>query len=180
VVGNVTVGAFGTLEGGNNGIGTLALDRTVTIADQGTMRSQITSATSDTLNLSGGTGTRNLTFVAGSKLNIEATSPNLGTTYTLANLGDAGLNFGNYAGGIGDIATYTNNGTFATNGVNVTVSGFTFNTGDQLILRRTGTELQLVFSPVPEPTTILGVAVGLVAVGGFIRKRLAKKAVVVV
>jgi len=182
--GATTVLSGGTLQSGNSGIGTLAFNNNVTIDSGGTVQAQIGAGTgtgtSDTLNLSGGTGTRSLTFASGSNLNLDGTAgfnATAGTTYTLANLGDAGLSFGgvNVAG---DFATYTNNGTFTTNGVNVTVSGFTFNTGDQLILRRTGTELQLVFSPVPEPTTILGVAVGLVAVGGFIRKRLAKKAVV--
>jgi hypothetical protein len=150
----------------------------VTVNSGGIVRSQVTSATSDTLNLSGGTGTRNLTLASGSILNIDATTPTLGTTYTLANLGDAGLNIGTYTGGVGDIAVYSANGSFTTFGVNVNVSGFTFGSEDRLTLRRTSDSLQLVFSPVPEPTTILGVAVGLVAVGGFIRKRLAKKAAV--
>lgn len=179
--GATTVLSGGTLQTGNAGIGTLAFNNNVTIESGGTVRSQISDTASDTINLSGGTSTRNLTYASGSNLNLDATgftAPSAATTYTLVNLGDAGLNFGTYTGGIGDITTYTNNGTFDTNGVNVTVSGFTFNTGDQLILRRTNTALVLQFSPVPEPTTILGVAVGLVAVGGFIRKRLAKKAVV--
>jgi hypothetical protein len=79
-----------------------------------------------------------------------------------------GFLFGAYEQGVG-----------ATGAVTIDVSSLpTLAAGDKLELRRSGNDLVLTFTPVPEPTTILGVAVGLVAVGGFIRKRLAKKATV--
>jgi autotransporter-associated beta strand protein len=170
--GTTTVLSAGNLLAGVDGVGTLGFARSVTIESGGTVRAEINSATSDTVNLSGGTVARSLTLATGSNLNLEATTPTLGTTFTLANLGDAGLNFGSYAGCEGVIATYAANSTSPVNthGVNVTVSGFDFSSGNQLVLRRTSSALVLEFTPVPEPATVLGVAVGLVAVGGLIRR----------
>jgi autotransporter-associated beta strand protein len=175
--GATTVLGGGNLQAGVDGVGTLGFARSVTIESGGTVRAEINSATSDTLNLSGGTVARSLTLATGSNLNLEATTPTLGTTFTLANLGDAGLNFGNYAGGEGVIATYTANSTSPvdTHGVNVTVSGFDFSSGNQLVLRRTSSALVLEFSPVPEPATVLVAAVGLAAVGRLLRRKYKKR-----
>lgn len=165
VVGAVTVAGNGTLEGGNAGIGTLNLDNNVTVNSGGTVRSQIGSTTSDTLNLTGGAGT-SLTFASGSNLTLDASgfTPTAGTTYTLANLGDAGFTFGTWDG-VNDIAL---NGSGAYQGVNVNLVGFTG--GEPLTLRRTSSEFQLVFSPVPEPSLIL-VVCGLAIGGGVAWKR---------
>jgi autotransporter-associated beta strand protein len=157
ISGATTVETGGTLEAGNGAFGTLTINNAVYVQNGGTLRSQagVGAGTSDTINVSGSGGA--LTLASGSNLVIagDGTSYAGLPSYTIANLGSNSLTFGTYNGGVGDIATYTANGSYTTNGVNVTISGFTFSSGDQLVLRRASNSLALTFTPVPEPGPML-------------------------
>jgi fibronectin-binding autotransporter adhesin len=85
-----------------------------------------------------------------------------GATLQLDAVGVAnGFQYGKYTQGTGN-----------TGPVNIDVSSLpTLGTGDQLILTRTGNNLVLEFIPVPEPTTMLGLAVGLIGLGAAVRKK---------
>lgn len=188
VTGATNVQTGGTLRADSgSGTNTLTVGN-VTIQNGGTLLANIAATNNNSTLAVGGNV---LNFVTGSRLGLVGQSgftsveggPTL--TYNLATLSSGsnirldgnvagvadGFVFGEYVHGTGNVNSRP---VF----IDTTNFGLTLNTGDRLVLNRTGNNLVLSFSPVPEPTTILGVAVGLVAVGGFIRKRLAKKAVV--
>jgi len=176
--GATTVQSGGTIEAGSAGIGTLNINNNLTIQNGGTARVQIGTGTgaSDTLNLSGGTGTNTLSLVSGSNLTLvnsgfDATGP---TTYTLANLGPSGILLfdGNPIPQNTDLFTFSASGNYG--GLNVNLIGFTG--GEQFTLRRTTDSISLVFSPVPEPASLLAVC-GLVVGGVVAVRKLRRKAV---
>jgi autotransporter-associated beta strand protein len=188
VTGATNVQTGGTIRA-DSGTGTNTLTvGNVTIQNGGTLAANIAATNNNSTLAVGGNV---LDFATGSRLGLVGQSgfasveggPTL--TYNLATLSSGsnirldgnvagvadGFVFGEYVHGTGNVNSRP---VF----IDTTNFGLALNNGDRLVLNRTGNNLVLQFSPVPEPTTILGVAVGLVAVGGFIRKRLAKKAVV--
>ena len=161
----------GTIRGGVAGTtGTLNSTRNININTGGTLRfeaSRTGASTADAsrlalagtagngiLNLNPGAGTFTLNLVNGSS------SLTAGETYTLT------------------LATVQNNGDIQFNGTSqspnaiidstrYSLSSTAFGGFDNVMLGLdgTGTALQLTFTPVPEPTTLLGFAAGLLALG---------------
>jgi fibronectin-binding autotransporter adhesin len=179
VSGPVTVASGGAIEGGNGTVGTLTVNNSVTVQSGGTLRAQLGAATADAVNLSGGSGV--LSLASGSNLNLVASGFDASTTtYTLANLSGSGIQFGGTAVNDGQtIALFTSTGgnsgnvdidpAFSGSTLNFGLSNFNLNSGDKLTLQRSGSNLTLVFTPVPEPGLMLAVC-GLV-VGGAVAVR---------
>jgi autotransporter-associated beta strand protein len=182
VGGAVTINTGGTIEGGSatGTIGTLDLNNNLTVGNGGTLRAQLNGATSDRINLSGGSGI--LSLANGSIVALSATSFSTSTTYTLADLSGAGTSLlvVNGSGVVADstISTFTFTSPTAgssTGPVAITASGFSLSAGDKLLLRRDASgDLVLVFTPVPEPGGIL-VVCGLVVSGGLAWRRWRKR-----
>ena len=61
-------------------------------------------------------------------------------------------------------------GTGASGAVIIEPSGMTLDAGDQFLLVRSGDSVQLQFSPVPEPGTILAIAAGALGLGSLRRR----------
>jgi autotransporter-associated beta strand protein len=171
-----TVTLTGTVAPGTS-IGTLSAVGTMNLS--GTYAAELgAGGTSDLLDLSAGANTLNLNDGSTvSLLNDGFTRPGALTTYTLADLQDttAGLlqlNGVNLAPDT-DITIYQEGvGQTNVNGsVNLTVTGLGLMAGDTLTLRRdAGGDLVVVFTPVPEPGTILAVC-GLAVAGGAAWRR---------
>lgn len=180
--GAVGVGNGGTLEAGNAGVGTLTVKNNVTVNNGGTLRAELGSGSSaDLLSMSSGSYTLDLkttTTLALAASGFDATSS---TTYKLADLKDTTASLlkinGTDLAADSDITVFTstggNGGTNShTNGsVDLSLSGFSFTSGDKLTLRRDAAgDLVVVFTPVPEPAGLLAV-VGLAAGGGLAWRR---------
>lgn len=192
VGGTVTVASGGTIQAGNgtlsgtSTIGQLTVNNAVTVQTNGTLRAELGSGTvtgtADRLNLSGGSGA--LSLASGSNLNLSGNGFNpVGTPtgYTLANLNaigglvfagqtvtpDSTLGVFTSTGGSGGAfvvdSAYSSGGA---NTLNVTLTGISLNNGDILRLQRSGNNLTLTFTPVPEPGPMLlsgGLLAGAVA-----------------
>ena len=147
-----------------------------TSSPNGILRFEATRTGAGTANasliaLSGANSTLNLNPGAGHTFTIDlvnGASPLMGGesyTLTLATVTTAGniqLN------GVGLNA----NDTIAASNYTLQSSSFSFFTGTSLAVDSTGTALVLTFTPLPEPTTVLGLAAGMVIVEGLIRRRL--------
>lgn len=180
VLGTIVVGSNGTLRGDNGtGTGTLTT-RSVTVLADGRLAVQFGSGTSaSSLDAS----------AAGSVLRLEngaIIDPNGslgGDDRVIAKLAtgtdklfvngtaidtDAEIGVFEYASG-GGVQN------FGTSGLKIDLTGLSLTEGDKFTLRRSGDNLVLNFSPVPEPAAMLGVSVAVLAAGGIIRRRLAKK-----
>jgi autotransporter-associated beta strand protein len=180
VGGATTVTVGGTIEAGSiaTPIGTLTIDDTLTVAGGGTLRAQIgTGTTADLLNMNGSSG-YTLTLANGARVTLSGASFTTGT-YRLVDLNaTAQLLAGSTAvGNDTTITTFTSTGGVGGTNVNslgdvdLILTGFNLNSGDQLVLRRDGVgDLVLVFTPVPEPAGVLAVC-GLVAVCGLAWRR---------
>jgi fibronectin-binding autotransporter adhesin len=120
-------------------------------------------------------GGATLDFKTGSVLDLSLVSGfGAAGSYTIVNMpAGAGANV------LVDAAPTTNGqvlGTYiqgagASGPVTIVPSGFALSDGNTFVLSRIGDTVTIDFTPVPEPTTILGLAVGSLAMGGFIRRR---------
>jgi autotransporter-associated beta strand protein len=180
VSGATTVNSGGTIRG-DSGTGTNAFTvGNVTINSGGTLATNLgANGASSSLAVS---GSNTLTLASGANLNFTSSGFNSSSSpSTLASLGTGGLVFGGTAVNDGQtIATFTSTGgndgnvavdpAFAGSSLNFNLSGFNLASGDQLVLRRTGSNLVLTFSPVPEPAALLA-ACGLAACGAVAVRR---------
>jgi autotransporter-associated beta strand protein len=172
--GATTVQSGGRIVGGNGtDTGTLATQN-VTIQSGGILAANIAaSGTSSNLNVAGNT----LNIATGSILNLTGltgfTNASNGT-YTLATLTGNTLQLDGAATTDGQQFGTFIQGTGASGAVTIDMSNFgqTLANGDKLTLSRTGNSLILTFVAVPEPATIFGASLALIAVGGLIRRRL--------
>jgi autotransporter-associated beta strand protein len=173
VTGAVTVNSGGTIRGGTaTGTGLLTTGNVsvtnggILAANLGLVNATPTNSDASRLGLGGST----LDLVTGSRLSLAKLAAFDGTagTYVLATLTNGntirlngvastdGAVFGTF------VSTGGNGGT-ASGAVTIDLTGFALASGDQLTLQRTGNNLVLNFTPVPEPTMVLGVGVlGLV------------------
>jgi autotransporter-associated beta strand protein len=178
----VTVFSGAAVEAGNS-IGTLSFFDRLTIEGGGTLRAELGAGTdADLLAMSEVDAPLNLVngstvaLVNNGEFNAAAV-----TTFQLADLNGTGesllqLNGGGTPTNI-DITVFTSTGgnagtvTNPNGSVNLTLTGFNLTAGDKFTLRRDAAgDLVVVFTPVPEPATLL-VVCGLVAGGGAAWRR---------
>lgn len=180
VVGSVTSTNSSTVRG-DSGTGTGKLNvGNVTMNNGARIGANLASSgTNSQLDLNANT----LNLLTGSKLAITGVtgfSSTSSATYTIASLTNAGgtslqldgvgrangFIFGTYVQGVGSSGPVT---------IDVTNLGFTLQANDTFTLLRSGTDLQLTFTPVPEPVTILSVGAVVLSVGACVRKKLRGK-----
>ena len=175
VGGSTTVQSGGTIRGDSGtGIGTPLTTRSVTVLDSGRLAIQLGS---------GNTASRLNTSAFGSVLNLNSNAiiaPNgsFGAGDSIIALLASG-NDGLIVAGITydtnvTIATYTHaagTGLQTFGGLQIDLTAISLSSGDQVTLSRSGDNLVLNFTPVPEPTLMLGLAAGLLGVGAFVKKR---------
>lgn len=183
VGGGASLGGSGTIGGattvqsggrifGGDGINTGALTTgNVTVQNGGRLSVQLgTGTATSSLNTSAGV----LNLDSGAIINPNGSFDG-GGSRTLATLasGTGGLVVGGTAyDSDATIASYTHaggSGLQAFGSLQLDVTGLSLTDGDQLILNRSGNSLVLVFTPVPEPASLLAVC-GLV-VGGVVAVR---------
>jgi len=173
--GSVTANTGGTISGGISGVGTLTIggDLTFTAAARESFR--VTSAGSPAAQDTGGSSlgsipnptNNNFVNVLGSFLRTGDTS-----TYQFV-IDGTGAGFDplqSYSYQVGNVGTAPTSFAF-NNQAQFSTVGFS----DPFIFSLTGNGAGAVYlnivSPVPEPATVLGLAAGTLAVGGFIRRR---------
>ena len=152
------------------GVGTLTVANDVSLANNAILRAEVSRTGTDAADPSQiaitGAGVLNLAPTAGNKFSIDIQN-NLanplvaGETYTitLATVASGTINLnGAPVTGVIDPSNYT------------LWPGMT--SANNVSLVSSGGNLTLTFSPVPEPTTVLGLAAGSLGLGGFIRRRL--------
>lgn len=171
--GAVAINDGGTL--GRTGTGSLATG-SVTVANNGTLSANI-AATGTASQLSLGSNT--LDLKTGSRLRLTGLTGFTNTavgSYTLALLSD-GANLLRNGTTVGDGFVYgtfiqgTGNGGSDTVIIDVSGLGFSLTAGDTFTLSRSGNNLVLAFSPVPEPVTVLAVAVAGLGAFSWLRRR---------
>jgi fibronectin-binding autotransporter adhesin len=178
--GATTVQSGGTIRGGSGtGTGQLTVGNTV-IENGGSLMANLgESGTNSSLAV----GANSLNVKTGSVLKLDGVAGFSNTTsgtYILASLSDGNNILADDSGSLAgdfDLGTYLHGTTPTKSGVmDIQLgSGLTLNNGDRLELRRSGNDLVLTFSPVPEPASLLAVC-GL-ATGGFaFVRRLRRKA----
>ena len=167
--GAVNINSGGTL--GRTGTTALATG-SVTVASGGTLTANVAAnGTASQLDL----GANTLDFKTGATLRLTGLAGFTNTanaSYTLALLTD-GANLkvdGTTVGDGNPLGTYVH-GTGATGAVVIDTSGFTLATGDNFTLARSGNNLVLTFSPVPEPALVLTVGAAGLAAAGWLRRR---------
>lgn len=168
---SVIVGTFATLSPGSSP-GTLSFSSGLTLAGSGTLNFEVQTAAG-----LAGTG-YDLLSVSGAVLNITATagSPFTISLRSLDGVGNAG-NISDFSSATPYTWTIANSAAgisnFSTNKFLIDSSGFTNGLGGGTFsLSATGTSLYLNFTPVPEPSTYVLMAVGLgMAVMGMRRRR---------
>ena len=159
VIGPVTVNAGGTLRGGNSGVGTLNLSNALTLTSGATVsvaiNSSASSMSSNFLSITSGAS-----IDPGTKFFIDGT----GATFNPASAYQFQI-----ASGAGD-QSLLNIGTQSQfSGIGFTTSDYNFSvTGNS-----TG-DVFVNFVPVPEPATVLMIAVAALGLGGVVRRRLRK------
>jgi fibronectin-binding autotransporter adhesin len=177
VGGALTVASGGTVRGDTGtGTGTLTTG-SVTINSGGSLFANIAApGTNSTLAL----GSNTLDLKTNSKLALTGLGGFSNTSagsYTLATLTDNTLLLDGAATTNGQVFGTYIEGTGATGPVVLDMSSFTATlaVGDTLQLSRSGNNLVLNFTPVPEPATVLGLgALGLGLIGGVRRWRAGK------
>ena len=180
VGGVVTVQSGGRIIGGDGmTTGTLNVSN-VTVESGGIFAANLAaSGTNSTLGL----GAQSLDLKSNSIMRLNAVSGFSATsagTYNLATFNNGNsLLLDGLQTSEGDVLGSYVQGSGASGAVTLNVSSLpTLATGDKLVLRRSGNNLQLVFTPVPEPAFLLAVC-GL-AVGGVVGlRKLRRKAVAV-
>lgn len=179
--GATTVKSGGGIRGDSGtGTGALAVGN-VTITNGGNLLSSLSSVDTN------GSGTSSKLNVGSNLLNLETGSVlklskdanfsgTTGGTFTLATISSGGgfqldsttradgYEFGSYVKGSG-----------ASGAVTIDPTALSLTTGDKLSLQRSGNDLVLVFTPVPEPASLLA-ACGLAAGGVALVRRLRRKA----
>lgn len=173
--GSVTVNTGGTVSGGVSGVGTLTIGGDLTFNSGAGQDFRITSAGSPAAQDTGGssigappnTTNNNFINVLGSFIRSGDTS-----TYQFV-IDGTGSTFDplqSYSYQVGNVGTAATAFTF-NNPAQFSTVGFS----DPFIFSLTGNGAGAVYlnivSPVPEPATVLGLAAGTLAVGGFIRRR---------
>ena len=166
----VAINGGGAIRGGvTGGTGTLNVGNTVTVANNGTIRTEVSRTGANTATDSKiiiNAGSLNLAPNAGDKFFIDivnnGASPMIaGETYTitLATVASGVINVhGVAASGVISPSNYT------------LFSGMTTATG--VSLTASGGNLNLTFTPVPEPTTVLGLTAGVLGLGRVVHRRL--------
>jgi autotransporter-associated beta strand protein len=182
----VTVNTGGVIRGGDTGsIGTLNITGATTVQGAASNGGQITTRTSGAT--SGGSGTVADPFVLSSNsllalgstgtLNLDPTS---GKFRIFIENDSALANFTTYRL---VLATATADSQFLNAGTGATFDDTMFEVWGQssanpftnLQLVRTGGNLELTFTSVPEPGLMLGLGAGVLAVGAFLRRRFAPR-----
>ena len=175
--GAVTVNIGGTVRGGSSRtVGTLTIGGNLNImggtAVQGAARSRIT-VNSTTASLIQVNGQVNIT-TAGAPLVIDIENASLnpivqGTAYTRTVTSAVG---GYFVNGVGPTA----NNTSFTLGTDFIVTSSDFAGFSNVALQIQGANLVLTFTPVPEPTTVLGFATASMFAAGWVRRRVRRQA----
>ena len=179
VNGTVAVASGGTLAPGVAGAGNLTLGgNTVLNSGSELAISAAAPGTNNSLTFQGATTT--LDFKTGTILDLSLVSGfGPGGAYTLVTMptgeGDNVL-VNAVATTPGQVLGTFIQGTGASGPVVITPSGFSLGSGDTFTLTRTGDTVLLTFTPVPEPATVLGLAAGVLGVGGYIRRRVVRRA----
>lgn len=179
IAGAVTVNNGGTIRGGDGGASeTLTVNNNVTIKSTGILAATIgANETSSSSQIAIVGASYSLDLKTGSilKLTSEGFDNTQAGTYTLATLTD-GSNLKLNALGVADGFEYGKLivGSSQTHPVFIDVSDLTVANGTEFLLVRDGNNLVLHYSPVPEPAAVLGIAVGALALGGLVRRRLRK------
>jgi fibronectin-binding autotransporter adhesin len=175
VAGAVTVNTGGALAPGSGGIGTLTVGGNTLLNAGGRLQVEAAaSGTSDRVTVQGATTT--FDFRTGSILGLSLVTgfSNLTpATYTLVEMPTGGgvrvLLDGTATADGQVLGTYVQ-GTGPAGAVVINPSGFTLGVGDRFDLVRSGDAVQLVFTPVPEPATVLGLAAAGLGLGGLVRR----------
>jgi autotransporter-associated beta strand protein len=176
VGGPVTVNAAATLAPGDSGVGTLTVAGNTVFNSGGRFGVEAGApGNADRLVVQGPTTT--LDFRAGSVLRLTLLggfTNAAATSYTLASLpAGAGNNLRNNGAATIDgaiLGTYVQ-GVGPAGTVTIDPTGFALTAGDAFILRRSGDDVVLLFSPVPEPATVLGLAAVGWGVATLVRRR---------
>jgi autotransporter-associated beta strand protein len=173
--GPVAVNGGARIRGGvAGGTGTLTVggSSTVTLNNNATLLAEVSrnaanDATASLLNLTGGSSVLNLAPNTGDVFRIEidgnATNPMVaGETYTvlLASVGSGTINLNG--------APVT--GVIPASNYNFNIFPF-FTSADDVVLSVSGGNLSLTFTPVPEPSTVLGIAVAALGLAALTRRR---------
>ncbi|MGL6073677.1 MAG: beta strand repeat-containing protein [Fimbriiglobus sp.] len=173
ITGATTVTTGGTIRGGTGILAGNLTTGNVTVQSGGNLFANL-AASGTSSKLLVGASTLDLKTGAILKVDdISGFSVTTGGTWNIAEL-TSGTTLQLNATGVADGFQYGKwvQGTGATGPIVIDFSGLpTLATGDQLILSRTGNNLVLEFIPVPEPTTMLGLAAGLLGLGAAVRKK---------
>jgi autotransporter-associated beta strand protein len=181
VGGTVTVNADGTLAPGDAGVGTLTVAGNTVFNSSGRFGAEVGAAgNADRLVIQGPSTT--LDFKAGSVLSLTLLSGFTNATaasYVLASL-PAGAGNNILANGVATIdgavlGTFIQ-GVGRAGTVTIDPSGFALAAGDTFSLRRSGDDVVIFFTPVPEPATVLGLAAAGWGVAALARRRRARPA----
>ena len=177
VNGNVSVGTASTIRGGlNNGgtLDTLTVNGTVNVTGSSTVgiRGRL-GADLANLNAATGTFTRDLLVVngAGNGLNFSTT----GGAFDITLLNDGLLTHGGaYTITLATAlngATITNGGTTFAYLSDFTITSTRFSDFEIVSLVVDGSNLNLTFTPVPDPATVPGIGAGVLAIATVVRRR---------
>ncbi len=171
--GTITVLTGGTIRGDSGtGTGTLTLTST-TVASGGAIAANVAATgTNSALAL----GSNSLNLATNSKLALTAVTgfSRAASSYTIASF-TSGSNI--QLDGVGQADNFLFGkyveGTGASGAVVIDTSALNFalTSGDTFALSRTGNNLVLQFTPVPEPATVLAVGAAGLAVVGWVRRR---------
>jgi autotransporter-associated beta strand protein len=178
VNGSVTVNTGGTIAPGDAGVGTMTIGNGLTTGNGSTMFLKVTDASTEANDSTGGStqGTlpnptsNNFINVTGGSSAIDA-----GTNFIIDVTGQNFLHNRNYsyqiATVVGDMSglNITNQAQFVDIGLITPDATYSITGG-------AGGQIYLNIHPVPEPATVLGLAAGVLAAGGFIRRRVVRRA----
>lgn len=163
VTGSVTVASGSTIRGGqNNGsvVDNLTVQGNVTVNAGGKFGA-------DLANLASGSGsyTRDRLIVDGAGRTLHFDAP-----FTIQLINDAALTFaGTYTI---TLATATNGATIdSANLSSFTISSANFSAFENTSLVVNGNDLQLTFTPVPEPATVFAIGAGVLGIGTYLRRK---------
>jgi fibronectin-binding autotransporter adhesin len=181
--GAVTVDAGGAIRGGApGGTGTLSVANNVTInstaSTNGILRVEASRTGGDGVN-----GTANASMISLTSGGILNLNPGTGKfTIDLVNGATPLLSGESYTITLATVATPGNiqlNGATAPSTIdpsNYVLQSFAFSSFSNVSLTVSGTNLVLTFTPVPEPATVLGLAAGVLGLGGLVRRRFRRSA----
>jgi fibronectin-binding autotransporter adhesin len=175
VAGAVTVNTGGALAPGDSGIGTLTVGGNTRLNAGGRLRVEAAaSGTSDRVTVQGATTT--FDFRTGSVLGLSAVTGftrDGPATYTVVGMpagGGVRVLLDGTATADGQVLGTYIQGTGPAGAVVIDPSGLTLGAGDRFDLVRSGDAVVVLFAPVPEPATVLGLAAAGLGLGGLVRR----------